>query len=87
LRLADWEEAAVRFIPTQDEYGRWAVQDTAQPFRYLFTTRYADEDSAQSMCDIHNATEAGRGVQAKDKLWALHWAIVRYAPPIMRGGS
>lgn len=72
----------VRFIPAQDEYGRWAVQDTAQPFYYLFIQRYADEDSAQSMCDIHNATELGRGWQAKQKLWALHERIRKIAPPL-----
>lgn len=72
----------MRFIPAQDEYGRWAVQDTGQPFYYLFIQRYADEESAQSMCDIHNATERGVGWQAKDKLWALHWKIRKIAPPL-----
>lgn len=73
-----------RYLPKQDEYGRWAVQDTAQPFFYLFIVRYADEDSAQAMADIYNATEDGSGVQKKAQLWALHDRVVRYAAPIMR---
>ena len=65
-----------------DEYGRWAVQDTAQPFYYLFISRYADEDSAQAMADILNAT--GCGGQEMDKLWAIHSRVVRYAPLLER---
>lgn len=75
-----------RYLPRQDEYGRWAVQDTAQPFYYLFPVRYVDEDSAQSMCDIHNATEQGASFTRKQQLWALHWRIVKYAQPLMRTG-
>jgi hypothetical protein len=75
----------VRYIPKQDEYGRWAVQDTAQPFYHLFIQRYADEESAQSFADILNATERGAGWREKAKLWALHTEICRYAPPLAAG--
>lgn len=72
----------MRYLPKQDEYGRWAVQDTGQPFFYLFISRYADEDSAQAFCDILNAT--GCGHQRMQQLWAVHDRVVRYAPMIER---
>jgi hypothetical protein len=65
-----------------DEYGRWAVQDTAQPQFYLFISRYVDEDSAQVMADILNAS--GCSSQHMDKLWAIHDRVVRYAPMLER---
>jgi hypothetical protein len=65
-----------------DEHGRWAVQDTAQPQFYLFVSRYVDEDSAQAMADILNAT--GCGGRKMDQLWAIHERVVRYAPMIER---
>jgi hypothetical protein len=65
-----------------DEYGRWAVLDTGQPFYHLMTSRYVDEDSAQAMADILNAS--GCSSAEKDKLWAIHDRVVRYAPMLER---
>lgn len=72
----------MRFQVTQDEYGRWAVQDTAQPTLYLSPARHATEDSAQAFADIMNAT--GSGPRKMDELWAVYDRVRRYAPLIER---
>lgn len=80
--MVDQPEAAVRYLTAQDEYGRWAVQDTAQPFTYLFPSRHATEDSAQAFADIMNAT--GSGPRKMDELWAVYDRVRQYAPLIER---
>lgn len=73
----------MRYLPKQDEYGRWAVQDTGQPFFYLGIARHATEDSAQAFCDIVNAT-GNVGMRRMDELWAVYDRVRRYAPLIER---
>jgi hypothetical protein len=70
----------VRYTVEQDEYRRWAVRDNAQPFRYLFLSRHATEDSAQAFCDIMNST--GTGVRRMDQLWAVYDRVREYAVPL-----
>jgi hypothetical protein len=67
----------VRYIPGQDQYNRWAVQDTLWPDFYLMTPRYVDEVSAQTFCDILNA---GCSFAEKERLWVAHRAVRQFAP-------
>lgn len=73
----------MRFLPAQDEYGRWAVQDTNAP-PYLFALRYVDEASAQSFCDIQNAVERGCATPEHDGLWVEHRKVRQFAPLLKR---
>lgn len=70
----------MRYIPGQDQYNRWAVQDTLWPDFYLMTPRYADEVSAQTFCDVMNAT--GCGWREKERLWAAHREVRQFAEPL-----
>lgn len=68
----------MRYIPGQDQYGRWALQDTLWDDFYLMVPRYADEASAQTFCDVMNAT--GCSSAEMDRLWVAHREVRQFAP-------
>lgn len=65
-----------RFIPVQQ--GRaWFVHDTVHEVTWPVPA-YADQASAGSMCDIHNATENDEPPAERERLRARHDATRKF---------
>lgn len=66
-----------RFVPIQEGHA-WYVHDAANKVTWPVPA-YADQASAGSMCDIHNATEDDEPLAEKERLRSRHDETRKFA--------